>query len=230
MQHGLIDYNDAVTLLTALTGLTLDAHLPGAVERTGHHRQGARRRRHGRHHPDGQHGGPGRGRHRGLPVRAGRLPQLRPDPGRSALRPRLRGPSQRRGGVHPHDRDRRSVGRTSTTSSTCPGSMRCTSGRPTSRSALASRRGATTQTRSSRTQLKRIVDACDARGIPAGIHTVPKLAPVRLSPGLPHGHRHLRSAGHGIGGRHRSGPAPATPRPRAAAKPCTDRHALTVMY
>ena len=55
MQHGVIDYQQMVVMLQAISATDVDAARARAVERARHHRQVARRRRARRDHPDGEH-------------------------------------------------------------------------------------------------------------------------------------------------------------------------------
>ena len=55
MQHGVIDYQQMVAMLQAVSSTAVTPLVRGPVERARHHRQDARCRGEGRHHPDGQH-------------------------------------------------------------------------------------------------------------------------------------------------------------------------------
>ena len=108
MQHGLADYEQTVVMLHAIGADADGADRPRAVERARHHRPSARRRRDGRHHPDGEQPGGGEARRW---TRAGTR--------RRALAASARSPRDARtaaatsvqandvGRVHPDDRDPR---------------------------------------------------------------------------------------------------------------------------
>src|SRR5438132_8539979 len=85
MQHGVIDYQIAVTMLQAISTTENGTDCARTLERAGDHHEGAGRRRLWGHHPDREHGGRGGSGGVCVPVPAPRHPQPRPDSG-GALR------------------------------------------------------------------------------------------------------------------------------------------------
>ena len=107
LQHGTTDMNDVVADAAGHLADRHGAGGAGAVERSGHHHEGARPRRLRHHRAAGQHrrgSGQGGG---GVPLSARWHALVRAGARRALRRRRLRGPGQRRDRRHGDDRDER---------------------------------------------------------------------------------------------------------------------------
>ena len=105
MQHGVVDYQAAANMLAAISTTDVTPLVRGAVARPGYHHEDAGCRRLWRDLPDGQQRVGRRDAGVGLPLSAGRQPQLRADPGAALWRRGLPETRQRNGDRLRHDRD-----------------------------------------------------------------------------------------------------------------------------